>query len=229
MVSHRTVGRLSLYRRLLNGLAGQGTRNVYSHQLAAMAGATPAQVRRDLMAVGYMGSSTHGYDVSELTKSIGNFLDDQTGQAAALFGIGNLGRAILSYFTGRRPNLSIVAAFDVDENKIGRVIHGCRCYSVEELETVARENDIRLGILAVPAAAAQNVAENMVRAGFRGILNFAPAPLKVPAGVYVEDIDMTMSLEKVAYFARQGARLQAAEIVEQENSRVLETAKGDQQ
>jgi redox-sensing transcriptional repressor len=170
-----------------------------------MAGATAAQVRRDLMAVGYMGTSIRGYAVEELTKSIGSFLDDPQGQTAALVGIGNLGRAILSYFTGRRPNLSIVAAFDVDPNKISRVIHGCRCYPLEELELVAREHDIRLGVLTVPAAAAQTVAESMVRAGIRGILNFAPAPLKAPAGVYVEDIDMTMSLEKVAYFARQGA------------------------
>jgi redox-sensing transcriptional repressor len=205
MISQRTVGRLSLYRRLLNALAAQGTKNVYSHQLAAMAGATAAQVRRDLMAVGYMGTSIRGYDIEELIKSIGSFLDDPQGQSAALVGIGNLGRAILSYFTGRRPNLSIVAAFDVDPGKVGRVINGCRSYPLEELETVTRELDIRLGVLTVPAAAAQSVAESMVRAGIRGILNFAPAPLKMPAGVYVEDIDMTMSLEKVAYYARQGA------------------------
>jgi len=204
MISQKTVGRLSLYRRLLNVLAVQGTKNVYSHQLAAMAGATAAQVRRDLMAVGYMGTSIRGYAVDELIKSLGTFLDDPQGQSAALVGIGNLGRAILSYFSGRRPNLSIVAAFDVDPGKVGRVINGCRSYPLDELETVARELDIRLGVLTVPAAAAQSVAESMVRAGIRGILNFAPAPLKMPTGVYVEDIDMTMSLEKVAYFARQG-------------------------
>jgi redox-sensing transcriptional repressor len=205
MISQRTVGRLSLYRRLLNSLAAQGVKNIYSHQLAAMAGATAAQVRRDLMAVGYMGTSIRGYAVEELTRSIGSFLDDPSGQAAALVGIGNLGRAILSYFTGRRPNLSIVAAFDVDPVKVGRVINGCHCYPLDELETVVRELDIRLGVVTVPAAAAQSVAETMVRSGIRGILNFAPAPLKVPTGVYVEDIDMTMSLEKVAYYARQGA------------------------
>jgi redox-sensing transcriptional repressor len=205
LTSERTIGRLSLYRRLLKELQMASMNNVYSHQLANMAGVTAAQVRRDLMAVGYSGSPTRGYDVRELAESIGNFLDAPEGQSVALVGIGNLGRAILTYFGGRRPRLSIVAAFDKDPTKVNRVIHGCRCYSMEEFAAQVAEHGIRAGIITVPASEAQRVADAMVRAGVRGILNFAPAPLRVPGDTYVEDIDMAVSLEKVAYFARQHA------------------------
>jgi redox-sensing transcriptional repressor len=109
----------------------------------------------------------------------------------------------MAYFTGRRPNLSIVAAFDNDPYKADRVIHGCRCYVLEDLDRVIREEDIRVAIIAVPATEAQAVADLLVRAGVAGMLNFAPVRLHVPSHIYVEDIDMTMSLEKVAYFARQ--------------------------
>jgi len=201
--SKRTIGRLSLYRRLLKELQMSGTPNVYSHQLANIAGVTAAQVRRDFMVIGYSGSPTRGYDIQELTESIANFLDAPEGQAVALVGIGNLGRAILTYFGGRRPKLSIVAAFDKDPSKVNRVIHGCLSYPIEELAAVAAEKKIQAGIITVPASEAQAVTDQLVRAGVRGILNFAPAPLRAPADTYVEDIDMAVSLEKVAYFARQ--------------------------
>lgn len=203
--SKKTIGRLSLYRRLLNGLLSGGARYVYSHQLAAMAGGTAAQVRRDMMSIGYSGTPTRGYDVVELSESISRFLDEPRGQGVALIGIGNLGRAIMAYFAGRRPNLSIVAAFDSDPHKVGRVIHGCHCYAIQEIATVVAQKDIRVAVITVPASEAQATADRLVRAGVRGLLNFAPVPLRVPPDVSVEDIDMTMSLEKVAYFARQGA------------------------
>ena len=201
-VSVRSVGRLSLYRRLLDSLTAEGTRSIYSHELAALAGSTAAQVRRDLMAIGYSGSPNRGYQVADLLDSIRQFLDSPNGQRAALVGVGNLGRALLSYFTGRRPNLSIVAAFDSDPEKVGRVIHGCRCHPLDELEKIAREMDIRIGIITVPAEAAQDVTTRLISAGVHGLLNFAPVRVRVPKNVYVEDIDMTMSLEKAAYFAR---------------------------
>jgi len=204
VISEKTIGRLSLYRRLLNVLQGEGHRHVFSHQLAGIAGCTAAQVRRDLMAVGYSGSPIHGYEVARLIESIREFLDAPGGQGVALVGVGNLGKAILAYFTGRRPNLRIVAAFDNDTHKVNRVIHGCHCHAMADLPQVVKKLGIRLAIITVPANAAQEVADGLSRAGVRGLLNFAPVRLRVPPSVYVEDIDMTMSLEKVAYFARLG-------------------------
>ena len=133
MISQKTIARLSLYRRLLQEVAAKGTRNIYSHQMAAIAGTTAAQVRRDWMVIGYTGSPAHGYEVADVIAAISKFLDPAAEQKVALVGIGNLGRAILVYFTGRRPKLSIAAAFDTDPHKVNRVIHGCRCYPKQQL------------------------------------------------------------------------------------------------
>ena len=202
-VSGRTVGRLSLYRRVLYGLLAEGKRNLFSHQLAALVGGTAAQVRRDMMAVGYTGSPTRGYDIQELAQSISHFLDAPQGQGMALVGVGHLGRAILAYFAGRRPKLTIEAAFDNDPSKYGRVIHGCPCHSMEALAPLVRERRIAVGVITVPMDQAQGVADKLCEAGVSGLVNFAPIRLSMPPSVYVEDIDMIMSLEKVAFFARQ--------------------------
>lgn len=205
MIPERTVERLSIYRRLLDALFVEGTRSVFSHELATMAGSTPAQVRRDIMSIGYTGTPTRGYEVSGLIARIGEFLDAPEGQGVALAGVGHLGQAIMTYFAGRRPHLTIVAAFDKNPQKVDRVIHGCRCYPVEQMEDVVRAQSIRVGIVAVPASEAQAVANAMVRAGVRGLLNFAPTRLHVPADTYVQDADIAVFLEKVAFFARHGA------------------------
>lgn len=201
-VSDKVVGRLSLYRRLLAQMHAEGVRNVFSHQLATASRCTAAQVRRDLMVTGCSGSPKHGYDVHELLQAVESYLDTKD-VSIVLAGIGNLGRALMAYFALRRPRLSIVAAFDVDPRKVGRVIHGVRCFGMQDLEQVCKRDDVRVGIVAVPASGAQQVADALIRAGVRGILNFAPVPLHVPDGIYVENMDMTMSLEKVAFFARQ--------------------------
>jgi redox-sensing transcriptional repressor len=127
------------------------------------------------------------------------------GKGAVLVGVGNLGKALLSYFAARRSSLRVVAAFDSDPYKVNRVIHGCRCYPMEGLSEVLRGQTTSVAVIAVPAPAAQGVAELLTRAGIRGILNFAPVRLRVSPNIYVEDIDMTVALEKVAYFARRGA------------------------
>ena len=202
-ISDLTIGRLSLYRRLLNVLLAEGVTHVFSRQLADLAGRTAAQVRRDLMVLGYAGSSARGSEVGGLLESLRRFLDQPGGQDAALVGVGNLGKALLTHFTGRRPNLAITAAFDSDPTKANRSINRCRVWAMDRLAEIIRTRDIRVAIIAVPPEAAQEVADRLVEAGVRGILNFAPARLRVPEGVYVEDLDMTVSLEKVAYFARR--------------------------
>jgi len=201
-ISDKVIGRLSLYRRILRETLILGTRKLFSYQLANSAGISAAQVRQDLMILGYMGSPTQGYDVHGLLECIEEFLDDPAGQSVALVGIGNLGRAILDYFSGRRPNLSIDAAFDINPEKTNGVIHSCRCYHLDQLLQVIEEKGILTAIITVPADQAQGVADRLVRAGIRGILNFAPVRVKVPPDVFVQDIDIAMVLEKVAYFSR---------------------------
>lgn len=204
----KTIERLSMYRRLLGNLAVEQVRFVYSHELAQAAGRTAAQVRRDIMVLGFTGSPTKGYEISSLIEAIGRFLDAPAMQEIALVGVGNLGRAILSYFAGRRPNLSITVAFEKDPGKADRVIHGCRVHRIEEMAQMVRSRGIDTAIVAVPAQEAQRVTDLLVGAGVCGILNFAPVRLRVPVSVFVDNMDLTTSLEKVAFFARRQATRQ---------------------
>ncbi len=204
-IASKTVGRLSLYRRLLESSIPGGREHVFSHELAVLACVTPAQVRRDLMSTGCSGSPGKGYRTRDLIDGISKVLDHPEVQRVALVGVGNLGRAILSYFSGRRPNLRITASFDTDPQKTGRVINGCRCHPMSELTAVLRRESIATAILAVPAARAQETTDLLVASGIHGILNYAPVPLRVPEGVFLEERDMTMSLETVAFFARRAA------------------------
>jgi redox-sensing transcriptional repressor len=204
MPSTKLIGRLSLYRRLLKDAGPGGDRHVFSHELATLAGGTPAQVRRDVMSIGFSGSPARGYDAEELVDAIGRVLDPPVDQGIALVGVGNLGRAMLAYFVGRMPHFSLVAAFDADPERVGRVIHGCRCYPVDQLSDVVREKGVQVAIIAVPSEEAQGIANELCNAGVRGLVNFAPVRLWVPEGVYVEDVDVTMSLERVAYYAQHG-------------------------
>ena len=178
---------------------------MHSHELARRAGVSAAQVRRDLMVVGYTGSPRLGYELKPLQEGLARFLDGPVPQRLALVGVGNLGKALLSYFSGGRSNLVIAAAFDTDPDKAGRLFHGCRCYRIEEMSQVLHKEKIKVGVLTVPAEFAQSIAGKLVAADVRGILNFAPVPLQVPASVYVENVDVTMYLEKVAFFGGQRA------------------------
>ncbi len=202
-ISERTIERLSLYRRLLAKLARQQSPHVYSHTLASLAHGTPAQVRRDLMLIGFSGSPARGYNIQDLIDRIDLILDSPDGQRIALVGVGNLGRALLAYIAGQRSKLAIVAAFDRDPAKTGRLINGIPCHSILDMPDFIRSRKITLAVLAVPQDAAQSVVDTLVASGIRAILNFVPVPIRVPRHVHVDDLDMMMSLEKLAYFARQ--------------------------
>jgi len=202
-IPDKVVARLVLYRRILAPLAEQGFERLYSHQLADLAQGTAAQVRRDLMTVATAGSPARGYEVRALLRGLAAMLDAPDPQPVALIGIGNLGRALLSFFAARQDRLRVTAAFDVDPAKAKRTLHGCPCHLLEEMPALVAKQGIRVAILAVPAAEAQGVADLLVGAGVTGILNFAPAPIRVPDHAYVEPIDLALALEKVAFFARR--------------------------
>ena len=203
MTPEKTVERLSLYRRLAEEMLRDGKVSVFSHQLAEMAGVTSSQVRRDFMFIGTQGRANTGYNIKELKSGIDQFLVSHEPDGVALVGVGNLGRAILAFFHGKRPNLIIKACFDKDPDKIGRIIHGCRVYSIEDMGSVLLSEKISIAIIAVPRIFAQETAEKLIQAGVNGIVNFAPVPLNVPGNIYVDNVDFTMSLEKVAHFARK--------------------------
>ena len=200
--SEKTIERLSLYRRILT-MGEQGERHsVYSHELAEKTGGSAAQVRRDLMTIGFGGNSNSGYDMGGLIARIGEVLDNPAGEAILLAGVGNLGRALLHFFAAYHPKLKIAAAFDNDPRKTNRVIHGCRCHPLDALETMAQSVAAHVAIVAVPAEAAQAVTDRFVQAGIGGIVNFAPVALRVPPHVVVETIDIATALEKVACLTR---------------------------
>jgi redox-sensing transcriptional repressor len=203
MVSRKTIARMSLYRRLLISLREDDTTHVFSHQLAKLAGLTAAQVRRDFMAIGYSGSPTRGYEVDNCIASIGKFLDAPRRQDVALVGVGKLGRSILAHFSGRRPKLKIVAAFDSDPAKVGQTFEGCRCFALDIMESTMRDLGIQIAILATPPGVAQDAADTLVRAGVRSIVSFAARPLLVDEGVSVIDMDITAALETAAFIARE--------------------------
>ncbi len=199
----QTIGRLSLYRRLLLELSAAGTRQLYSHQLASAAVSTPAQVRRDLMTIGFSGSPRRGYAVDDLVAAINAVLARNVETSVALVGVGNLGRAILAYFSNRQPWVRFTAAFDRDPEKVNRIIHGCRVYPIDQAEDVIRREGIRAAAIAVPAPEAQRTADRLVLAGIRSFLNFAPVRLHVPTGTFVDDVDVTTALDRVAFYAHQ--------------------------
>ena len=199
----RTVERLSAYRRTLLNCLSNGKTHIYSHELAQLHHNTAVQVRRDIMFIGYSSMQRKGYDVRELIDVIGGILDSEEVLNVAVVGIGNLGRAITAYFMGKRSKLNITAAFDVDPNKIDRVVAGVKCYSVNRLQEIIREKSISIAIVTVPSDQAHMVAEELVVAGIRGILNFTTIPLNVSPDVYLDEYDMITSLEKVAYFVKK--------------------------
>ena len=201
--SIKTIERLILYRRSLLTLSNQKINQIFSHQLAKMAGVSSAQVRRDIMSIGYSGSPAHGYDYVALLESLSDMIDAPVKQGVVLVGLGHVGRAILHYFQGRRPKLEITAIFDNDPAKTNRVLHGCHAYAVEKLQKIVKKEKLAAGIIAVPVSAAQEVADEMVRGGIKAILNYAPIKLDLPTGIYIENRDVTGAIEKIAYFARK--------------------------
>lgn len=198
----KTVERLSEYRRSLLDCLAKGKNHIYSHEIAGLHSITAVQVRRDLMLIGYSSMKKRGYDAKELVSVIGDIVDHTDGLNVAVVGMGNLGRAVTAYFKGKRPKLNIVATFDVDENKVNRVISGVNCYHIRDIKEVIAKQKITIAIIASPPDSASQIAEMLIVAGIKGILNFTTTPLNVPPAIFLEEYDMITSLEKIAYFVK---------------------------
>ncbi len=199
----KTVERLSQYRRALLIANATGKHHIFSHELAALLHITSVQVRRDIMLIGYSGTLRQGYDVKELIEIIGKIIDSKEGQKVAVIGIGNLGRAIIGYFSGKRTKLTVVAGFDINPEKVDKMYAGVPCYHFDKLSEIIKKENISIGVLTVPASEAANVADMLVMAGIKGILNFTPKPINMPSNVHLEEYDIITSLEKLAYFVKK--------------------------
>jgi redox-sensing transcriptional repressor len=196
------VRRLSLYLRQLETLQAGDRKTVSSRQLGGSLGLSDAQVRKDLAYFGQFGHPGVGYRVPELVQRLRRILGTDKKTGVLLVGAGNLGRALIAYRGFAKRGFDVVAVFDNDADKLGRDIPGRTTLKIQplsELPTVAKKHAIRVGILAVPAASAQAVAELMVFAGIRGILNFAPTTLQVGEGVSVSSVDLAVHLEQLSY------------------------------
>src|SRR5210317_2234182 len=156
---HKTIERLSQYRRALLLCHAKGMTHIYSHEIAKIQHITAVQVRRDIMLIGYTGTLRKGYNVKELIDLIGQIIDSEEGINVCVVGIGNLGRAITNYFSGKRTKLSIVAVFDVDKSKVGKKYHGIECFDVADMKKVIKEKKIEIGIMTVPGEDAPAITE----------------------------------------------------------------------
>ncbi len=199
---HKTIERLSQYRRALMICLDNGKTHIFSHEIANIQHITSVQVRRDLMLIGYSGTLRKGYNIQDLIEVISHIIDDEEGIKVAVVGMGNLGRALMKYVRGKRHKLEVVAGFDTNEEKIGKEYKGVTCYSIDDLEKVIDELNIKLAILTVPAKYSTETAEKLVDAGIKGILNYTPKPIRVPEDVYLEEYDMITTLEKVAFYIK---------------------------
>ena len=202
-ISQRTIERLSLYRRrLMIELAEKDF--IFSHQLAKLANSTAAQVRRDLMHLGYTGVPRKGYKIKDLITCISKFLDPVNIENVVIVGVGNLGKALLTFFKGRRPKLSLVACFDIDENIVGTDIVGVPCFHLNEMPQKIKELKVNIGIISSTENATKAISEMMVAAGIKSIINFTCFPLNIAdsENVFLEQIDITASFEKAAYFTK---------------------------
>lgn len=202
---HKTIERLSQYRRALLMVHASGQTHIFSHEIAKLIHITAVQVRRDIMLIGYTGTLRKGYNVKELIDLIGDIIDSEGIINVCVVGVGNLGRAIINYFSGKRTKLSIVAAFDSNHDKVGKKYSGVICHSIDELAAIVNQEDIKLGIITVPADQGQVIADKLVKAGIKGILNYAPKSVSVPKDVHLEEYDMITSLEKVAFYVKTHA------------------------
>jgi redox-sensing transcriptional repressor len=193
------VSRLSLYLRELQHLVRDGHETTSSTQLGKVLGFTDAQVRKDLAYFGQFGYPGIGYRCTELIYAIKGILGTKQPWPLAIVGLGNLGRALMGYRGFQQQGFQIVAAFDIDPAKIGKSVEGIQIFDLEDVERIARERSIRLAIIAVPAAAAQKVADALVAAGIEGILNFAPVTLNLPKQVQTIGVDLAIELEQLAF------------------------------
>jgi redox-sensing transcriptional repressor len=204
-VPDATVSRLPLYLRALAELTTAGEATVSSDELAEAAGVTSAKVRKDLSALGSYGTRGIGYDVVYLIDAIRSTLGLTQHWAVLIAGVGNLGQALARYKGFAERGFRVAALLDVDPSKIGTRVADLEVRHLDELPAIVRTEGVAIGVIATPATDAQDVADRMVRAGIRSILNFAPAMLTVPDDVTIRKVDLAIELQILSYYEQRDA------------------------
>ncbi|MGM8365670.1 redox-sensing transcriptional repressor Rex [Virgibacillus sp. W0181] len=199
-IPQATAKRLPLYYRFLNNLNHQGKTRVSSKELSEAVKVDSATIRRDFSYFGALGKKGYGYNVEYLLGFFRKTLDQDELTEVALIGVGNLGTAFLHYNFLRNNNTKIVKGFDTNSNKIGTEIAGIPIYHIDQLKE--KLGDVRVAILTVPSAAAEELTETLVSQGIEGILNFTPARISVPDHVRVHHIDLSVELQALVYFLK---------------------------
>ncbi len=196
------VNRLPQYVRALRQLMAQGNAVVSSHLLGQTLQMTPAQIRKDLSYFGRFGKQGRGYTIAYLLTELQDILQLDHEWNMAVVGVGRLGRAIISYPGFAPEGFKVVAAFDADERQVGQSIGGLIVQPMQELPDTVRQKSIQIGIVAVPAAQASDVMDQITYCGIRAILNYAPVNPHTPLDVKVRNIDPVLSLQSMTYYLR---------------------------
>ena len=198
-----TIGRLSLYSRYLAEADEKGITTVSSQNIARATGVTPAQVRKDLAYFGEFGTRGVGYNSRELYNYIMEILGLDKRWSVAIIGAGNLGRALTQYKGFQQRGFDVKCIFDNDPKKIGKKLANVEIYPIDSLEEKVKELDINLGIIAVTAPSAQEVADKLVGAGIKGIIKFAPINITVDGSVILRRVDLAAQLEYLTYYLEE--------------------------
>ena len=199
-ISKATVDRLPRYYRCLRQLTDEGVEIASSEELGRRLAINPEQIRKDLAFFGQFGKKGVGYYVAELKESIGNILGLDQHWNVAIIGMGHLGAALANYQGIVRLGFHLVAIFDVNPVVIGTRVGERRVEDIAYLAEIIAERDVQIGVIAVPAAHAQDVADQLVAAGIRGIWNFAPIKLQVPPNVPFVSEDLSVGLSSLSYY-----------------------------
>jgi redox-sensing transcriptional repressor len=204
-VSELTTNRLSVYLRCLNALEEAGVRSISSQALAGQFHLNAAQIRKDLAYFGEFGVRGVGYYVGDLKRHLRQILGLDRKLRVAIIGAGNLGLALADYPGFRQEGFEILALFDSLNTKVGqRSRNGVPIHDIRDLKKTAKRDGIGIAVIAVPAAAAQNVVDLVVAAGIKAVLNFSPGTLDVPLDVKLKSVDFTVSLESLSFFLARG-------------------------
>jgi redox-sensing transcriptional repressor len=199
LIPNPAVRRLSLYLRQLEAFKRKDRRTISSKQLGESLGLTDAQVRKDLAYFGQFGHPGIGYRVDDLIGQVRHILGTDKVWNVLLIGAGNLGRALMSYRGFNTKGFNLAAVFDNDPTKVGKKIGIYTIQPLTDLEQTIRTQSIKLAMITVPAEVAQDVANQLVAAGIRGVMNFAPVSLQLPPDVALNAVDLAVSLEQLSF------------------------------